>query len=138
MAALAFAGTDFLERTLAELSPAPTWRRLRGPEIGLALLRGRMGGSGDAFNFGETTIARAAVLTPDGTQGFGYVTGRDLRHAELAAVFDALLQNPAHRTDLFERIVPPVEMSRRASQSKRAGEVAPSRVEFFTMVRGDD
>jgi alpha-D-ribose 1-methylphosphonate 5-triphosphate synthase subunit PhnG len=137
IAALAFAGTDFLERQLAALDPAPSWRALRGPEIGLALLRGRIGGSGDPFNFGETTIARAAVLTPDGKQGFGYVAGRDLRHAELAAVFDALLQDESQRKDLFERIVLPVEASRRADQARRAAEVAPSKVEFFTMVRGD-
>jgi alpha-D-ribose 1-methylphosphonate 5-triphosphate synthase subunit PhnG len=137
MAALAFAGTDFLERALSALGSPPNWRRLRGPEIGLALLRGRIGGSGDPFNFGETTIARAAVVLSDGAQGFGYVAGRDLRHAELAAVFDALLQDPARRTDLFEQIVLPVEASRRAAQIKRAGEVAPSKVEFFTMVRGD-
>jgi alpha-D-ribose 1-methylphosphonate 5-triphosphate synthase subunit PhnG len=137
MAALAFAGTDFLERALSALASPPHWQRLRGPEIGLALLRGRIGGSGDPFNFGETTIARAAVVLSDGAQGFGYVAGRDLRHAELAAVFDALFQDPARRTDLFEQIVLPVEESRRAAQIKRAAEVAPSKVEFFTMVRGD-
>jgi alpha-D-ribose 1-methylphosphonate 5-triphosphate synthase subunit PhnG len=31
----------------------------------------------------------------------------------------------------------PVEASRRADQARRAAEVAPSKVEFFTMVRGD-
>ncbi|MGQ3358871.1 MAG: phosphonate C-P lyase system protein PhnG, partial [Phreatobacter sp.] len=39
---------------------------LRAPEIGLVMVRGRVGGDGAPFNLGEATVTRAAVALPDG------------------------------------------------------------------------
>src|SRR5258708_30234258 len=93
MGVLAKARRAELEAELAALGPAPQYRFLREPEIGLALVRGRIGGTGDAFNLGETTMTRCAVaLAGSGAPGFAFVAGRDARQAELAAVFDPLFQ----------------------------------------------
>src|SRR5215469_26876 len=89
MAALARADVKTLEAAWHDLPERPPYRHLRQPEVGLAMVRGRMGGTGQKFNLGEMTVARAAVRTDSGVVGFGYVAGRDRRHAELAAVFDA-------------------------------------------------
>src|SRR5689334_14732457 len=78
-----------LEAAWAALSPMPVHRWLRKPETGLVMLRGRAGGNGEAFNLGEMTMTRAAVLLEGHRPitGFGYVAGRNHRHAELAALF---------------------------------------------------
>ena len=72
--------------------PAFDW--LRAPQIGLAMVRGRIGGTGDAFNVGEATVTRATLrLCGDGekgTIGVAYHLGRDKRRAEVAALADAL------------------------------------------------
>ena len=68
---------------------------MRGPETGLVMVRGRAGGSGSPFNLGEMTVTRCTVQLGSGTAGHAYIAGRDERQAELAAVADALLQDPA-------------------------------------------
>uniref|UniRef100_UPI0019543B91 phosphonate C-P lyase system protein PhnG n=1 Tax=Klebsiella pneumoniae TaxID=573 RepID=UPI0019543B91 len=46
------------------ISPMPAIRTLRAPEIGLVMVRGRIGGDGAPFNLGEATVTRAAVALP--------------------------------------------------------------------------
>src|SRR4029077_6676311 len=94
MSILAQAGSEELERAWSELSDRPRYRVLRGPEIGLVMVRGRAGGTGARFTLGELTVARCTVELDDGTIGHAYVRGRHLRHAELAAALDAMLQTP--------------------------------------------
>ena len=110
---------------------------LRPPEIGLVMLRGRAGGTGPRFNLGEMTVTRCAVTGPGGVIGHAYVRGRDLRHADLAARFDALLQDPARRPVLLAAVVEPLAAGQAAARSAVAGKAAATRVEFFTMVRGE-
>lgn len=133
MGVLAKAARAELDTALQALDAEPAHEYVRPPEFGSALLRGRIGGDGAAFNFGEATLTRCAVrLAGDGPLGFGYVLGRDKRHAEIAAIFDALLQRGDARAKAQ------VELLAR-SQSRRAGReaaaAATSRVEFFTLVR---
>jgi len=140
MAALARADRASLEAAWRDLPERPGYRHLRQPEIGLAMVRGRMGGTGQRFNLGEMTVARATVRIdqgPDGagTVGFGYVAGRDLRHAELAALFDALLQDDAHRPMLMAALIVPLERAAAETRAARERAIQASRVEFFTMVR---
>jgi alpha-D-ribose 1-methylphosphonate 5-triphosphate synthase subunit PhnG len=133
---LARADAGRLETAWTALPDRPTYRHLRQPEIGLAMVRGRIGGAGQRFNLGEMTMARAAVVTADGFTGFGYVAGRDLRHAELAALFDALLQDAGRRPPLVTSLIEPLEQDAAARRTARAQAVQASKVEFFTMVRG--
>ena len=109
---------------------------LRAPETGLVMLRGRMGATGAAFNLGEATVTRCAVRLACGTEGHAYVMGRNAAHARLAAICDALLQSdPA---ELPERVIAPLEAKLRARQVEASTKAAATKVDFFTMVRGDD
>jgi alpha-D-ribose 1-methylphosphonate 5-triphosphate synthase subunit PhnG len=102
------------------------------------MVRGRAGGTGAPFNLGEMTVTRCSVTLDDGRVGHAYVPGRDGRHAERAAVLDALLQDEAGREVLEGLIIEPLVAARRARQQETRARVAGTRVEFFTMVRGEE
>lgn len=138
MAALAFASEALLENAWASIEPKPAYRLLRPVEIGMTLLRGRIGGNGSAFNFGEATMTRAAVALEGGEQGFAYLLGRKARQAELAAVFHAMLQNPEQRAAIEAHIIEPAEAARRDTVAAERAAVAATRVNFATLVRGND
>jgi len=139
ISSLSLAKADRLEACWTTLAPKPEFHWLRPAESGLVMLRGRAGGNGQAFNLGEMTATRAAVVIEGqvAITGFGYVAGRDKRHAELAALFDALLQDPARRPALWRDLIEPIEAERRTARAQRAAAVAATRVDFTTMVRGD-
>ena len=138
MSILAQATGAEIERAWQALPERPEYRVVRRPEVGLVMVRGRAGGSGAPFNLGEMTVTRCTVDLPSGMAGHGYVAGRNVRHAELAAVFDALLQDPVYAAQLEERVIAPLEASQQERRRQVAERSAPTRVEFFTLVRGDD
>lgn len=111
---------------------------LRAPESGLVMLRGRMGSTGAAFNFGEATVTRCAIRLPGGQEGHAYVMGRNPAHARLAAICDALLQSPEHAAPVTARVLAPLEAKLQRKHIEDAGKAAATKVDFFTMVRGDD
>jgi alpha-D-ribose 1-methylphosphonate 5-triphosphate synthase subunit PhnG len=137
LAALARAEDALLEQAWTELDPPPAYRLLRPVEVGMTLLRGRIGGDGQPFNFGEATITRAAVALATGEQGFSYLLGRHPRRAELAALFHALLQREASRGFVEERVLLPAERGRADALAAERATAAATRVEFATLVRGD-
>ena len=111
---------------------------LRAPEIGAVMVRGRTGATGAPFNLGEMSVTRCTVrLTACGTVGHGYVKGRDRDHARTAALVDALLQ-----TDMAARVrvavLEPLAQAEVAARQVRSTKAAATRVEFFTLVRGED
>lgn len=110
---------------------------LRAPETGLVMLRGRIGGDGAAFNLGEAPVTRAAVRLATGETGFSYVLGRDPEKARAAALCDALWQSGRHRGAVEELILDPVRARRDRERTRRREETAATRVDFFTMVRGE-
>ena len=138
MSVLAQASAAELEAAWADLADKPDYARVRGPEVGLVMVRGRAGGTGVQFNLGEMTVTRCTVSVAGGDTGHAYVGGRSLRHAELAAVFDALLQDPARSDRLDVSLVTPLETVQRERRRQVAARSAPTRVEFFTVVRGED
>ena len=115
----------------------PTLQRVRPAEVGMLMLRGRVGGTGNPFNLGEASVVRCAVRLGNGPLGVAYALGRDKRRAELAAVFDALLQDPQHHDDLQSKLIEPLATAQAQARDRLQGEVATSKVEFFTLVRGD-
>jgi alpha-D-ribose 1-methylphosphonate 5-triphosphate synthase subunit PhnG len=142
LAVLAKASGADLQAAWDALRPKPVFRVLRRPEFGLVMLRGRIGGTGQPFNFGEMTMTRAAVqlLDPSGavcSTGFGYVAGRSLERAELVARLDAMLQVPAFRDTVERQVVTPLEQQLQAARAALAAQVSASKVDFFTMVRGE-
>jgi alpha-D-ribose 1-methylphosphonate 5-triphosphate synthase subunit PhnG len=137
LAVLARAGTEELESGLSRNAPGLRYEFLRRPERGMVMLRGRVGGTGDSFNLGEATVTRCTVRLADGGVGSGHVLGRDRRKAELVAVFDALLQEPAYRAALEREVVAGLRQQQQARRAEQAAATGASKVEFFTMVRGE-
>jgi alpha-D-ribose 1-methylphosphonate 5-triphosphate synthase subunit PhnG len=133
MAVLARADAGSIEAALADAPALPAYRRLRGPESGLVMLRGRAGGDGAPFNLGEMTVTRCTVQIAGGRVGHAYVQGRDARQAELAAVLDAALQDPDLAPALRMQVVEPLAEAQRAARERVARRAAATRVEFFTM-----
>ena len=113
----------------------PQVRAIRAPETGLVLVRGRAGGSGDAFNLGEMTVTRAAVRLEGGLAGVGYVAGRDRRHAEIAATVDAMMQSRDHRALVEAPVVERLARAQEARRQEAARRAAATKVDFFTMTR---
>jgi alpha-D-ribose 1-methylphosphonate 5-triphosphate synthase subunit PhnG len=135
MGVLARAG-DELARYEAELKDTD-YQLVRAPEIGMTLVRGRMGGTGAAFNLGEMTVTRCVVRLGDGRTGYSYVAGRDKRHAELAALADAHLQG-RDQAHWQQQLIDPLVAAQAAGRAAQDAETASSKVEFFTLVRGED
>jgi len=111
---------------------------IRAAETGLVQIQARMGGTGGRFFAGDATLTRAAVRLSNGTLGYSWVLGRDKPHAERCALIDALLQQPTHFQNLSETLIAPLAADRTARIAARQAEVNASRVDFFTMVRGDN
>lgn len=119
------------------LQIAPEHRVLRAPEIGGVMVRGRAGAVGAAFNLGEMTVTRASVKLAGGTVGHGYVQGRDKDHALCAALVDALMQTDVAQ-DVERGLLAPLRDAMRQRKTDRAAKAAATKVDFFTMVRGED
>lgn len=111
---------------------------LRQPEVGLAMVRGMTGGGGRPFNLGEATVVRCTVRLSDGTVGVSAILGRDKARARLAAVFDALWQRAETRDAVTARILEPTRRAIAEADAVTRAETAATRVDFFTMVRGED
>ncbi|WP_103335076.1 phosphonate C-P lyase system protein PhnG [Pseudotabrizicola formosa] len=123
---------------LAALMPdLPTLEPLRPPEVGAVMVRGRVGATGAPFNLGEMTVTRCSVRLADGTVGHGYVQGRDKTHALRAAAVDALMQTD-QAAQLRVAVLDHLTAEADARWALRAAKAAATKVDFFTMVRGED
>ena len=144
MALLARAPQTLLDAALAEHSHAQLhW--LRRPETGLMMVQGRVGGTGERFNLGEVTVTRCALrlntVAFDAPVGVSYVLGRNHRQAQLAAVADALLQDPAQHAALEVSLLCPLREHLQAQQAARHARAQTTKVDFLTLAReagGDD
>jgi alpha-D-ribose 1-methylphosphonate 5-triphosphate synthase subunit PhnG len=136
MAVLAHADAAAIARHLDAIE-VPAHEHLREPENGLVMVRGRIGGDGAPFNLGEVTVSRAAVRLPSGEVGFGYTLGRDRQKARMIALCDALIQSDEYADAVETKIVEPLRTQMISTRSQRAAETAATRVDFYTMVRGE-
>ncbi len=138
MAAFAMASAKDLG-ALAEAAGLPLEAKLlRGPETGLVTVRGRIGGGGAPFNTGEATVTRATVQLPSGQVGHAYALGRDKEKVRLAAILDATWYAEATRAAVEEKVVAPLMKRQAEADARRRAETAATKVDFFTMVRGED
>ena len=117
----------------ARLGTVPAYRVLRGPEAGLVMVRGRTGGGGAPFNLGEMTATRCTVRTDTGCVGHAYIAGRNERLAELAALMDALLQDPTRQNALLEEVIEPLAAMQQERRDAVSAKAAATRVQFFAM-----
>ncbi|RUM98412.1 phosphonate C-P lyase system protein PhnG [Pseudaminobacter arsenicus] len=138
MSVLARARTSRLQELWAALDLAPSYQALRGPECGLITLQGRIGGGGEAFNFGEATVTRASVRLEDGSVGHAVALGRDMDKARIAALVDAVCRKPEMATLVDARMIAPLQQELDEADETLRQLTAATRVDFFTMVRGED
>lgn len=138
MGVLASADPGELETAWTALALAVSYEWLRTPEVGMTMVRGRAGGDGAPFNLGEMTLTRCTLRLAGGQVGFGYVAGRNKRHAALAALCDGLLQDSAHHDRVMRAIVQPLSAAAAKRRDDTARRAAATKVDFFTMVRGDN
>ena len=115
----------------------PAHENLRDTESGLVMVRGRIGGDGAPFNLGEATVSRAAVRLASGEVGFGYTLGRDREKARMIALCDALAQSDEFAASVEARVIAPLRAAISARRDRKAAEAAATRVDFYTMVRGE-
>ncbi len=137
MAVLVHAPTERIADCLEKLD-VPLHGPARRPENGLVMVRGRIGGDGAPFNLGEASVSRAAVRLASGEIGFGYVLGRDGVKANLIALCDALIQTDHFRNDIEQTVIAPLREEIKIKRNQRALETAATRVDFYTLVRGEN
>jgi alpha-D-ribose 1-methylphosphonate 5-triphosphate synthase subunit PhnG len=135
LAVLARAGLAELEAALRTETPG-SYTVLKPAEVGTIMVEGRAGGSGRRFNAGEATLTRCVLRLADGTLGVSYALGRDRARAEVAALVDGLLQQQPAQSPLH-RAIAALEEAQAAARTLASRKAAATRVEFFTMVRGD-
>jgi alpha-D-ribose 1-methylphosphonate 5-triphosphate synthase subunit PhnG len=115
----------------------PVHENLREAENGLVMVRGRIGGDGAPFNLGEATMSRAAVRLATGEVGFGYTLGRDKEKARMIALCDALVQSDEFASLIEAKVLAPLRAAIASRQRAKAAETAATRVDFYTLVRGE-
>jgi alpha-D-ribose 1-methylphosphonate 5-triphosphate synthase subunit PhnG len=120
-----------------EAMALPAHEDLREPENGLVMVRGRVGGDGAPFNLGEATVSRAAVRLSTGEVGFGYTLGRDRHKAKLIALCDAMVQSSEFADAVESEVVAPLRTAMIERRHRKAAETAATRVDFYTLVRGE-
>ena len=142
MSVLAKADSKTLAEKVAVLADLPKFSVIRPAECGSVMVRGRAGGTGSPFNLGEMSVTRCVVQLTEGGEGpvigHAYVTGRDKNHAESAALLDALMQTERWRPVIQEDVIGPLAQASAAVKQTRQEKVAATKVNFFTMVRGED
>jgi len=138
MAILAQSDAASIERGLATANCSAQFVELRAPEVGLVMLRGRIGGNGAPFNVGEATVTRAVVQLASGEQGFAYILGRDARKARLAALCDALWQAKKSRDRIERHVLAPLRAVLELRLQHERARTAATKVDFFALVRGED
>jgi alpha-D-ribose 1-methylphosphonate 5-triphosphate synthase subunit PhnG len=115
----------------------PPYENLRDAESGLVMVRGRIGGDGAPFNLGEATLSRAAVRLASGEIGFGYTLGRDKDKARMIALCDALVQLQEFAGGIEAKVIAPLRESLLRKRRQKAAQTAATKVDFYTMVRGE-
>lgn len=140
MSLLARAPSDALREATDRYGPLPKFQWLRRPQIGLAMVRARTGGTGSQFNLGDMSICRCALRIESGEMGVAYVAGRDAQHAQRAALFDALLQSDdaACIERVTHAVLRPLEDAFDKQRAIVAAHAQSTKVDFMTMVRGEN
>lgn len=130
---LARSSTEKLSACLAVAPPLPDYSLLRGPEVGMSMVRGRAGGGGAAFNLGEMTVVRCSVRDDAGRVGHGYAAGRDTTQVELIARLDAALQDTSLYPAYEQAVLVPLAAAEQTRRDTLAAKAAATDVQFLTL-----
>lgn len=107
------------------------------PETGMIMVQAKADGSKQRFNLGEAMVSRCILKVKEQYLGTSWIMGSNIKHAELAALFDALLQDPEYKKKLH---TPLIEFLRKKAETKDrdlARDAVDTKVEFFTLKRGE-
>jgi len=137
LSVLAKADPAALAARWGDLAATPAYETLRAPEVGTVMVQGRAGAHGAPFNLGEMTITRASIRLDAGPVGHGYVQGRGKAHALTAALVDAMMQTD-QAAAVASTVIAPLRRAGQAAKAARAAKAAATKVDFFTMPRGED
>ena len=137
MGVLARAPEGAIDRLWPDLGVEPAFAWLRAPEVGTVMVRGRTGATGAPFNLGEMTVTRCSLRLATGEVGHACVQGRSREKARRAAIADALMQSE-RAAEVEARLISPLAAGLAQAKETRAAKAAATKVEFFTMVRGED
>ena len=137
MAVLAHSATADIAGHLETIA-LPGHEDLREPENGLVMVRGRVGGDGAPFNLGEATVSRAAVRLVDRRGRLRLHAGpRPARRRRLIALCDAMVQSDEFAAAIEAQVVAPLRAAMIEKRNRKAAEAAATRVDFYTLVRGE-
>ena len=137
MSMLAKAPRGSVRRNLNSIVSLPEFSWIRSPEVGTAMVRGKVSGTGSAFNLGEMTVTRCVLKLASGELGYAYIQGRSSDCAEAAAMVDALMQTE-YASTVKSLVLNPLQTEMQQHKAERAAKAAATKVDFFTMARGED
>lgn len=137
MALLGGASIKDLETEKQRLGPDIDWDYIIKPEVGLLMVQSGADGSHPAFNLGEMSVTKCVLEVKGQNLGYAMILGSDLVHAELAALFDGLLQHPDYRNDLKSNLINMLAEKQLQKDRSLEKDVADTTVEFFTLKRGE-
>jgi alpha-D-ribose 1-methylphosphonate 5-triphosphate synthase subunit PhnG len=137
MAVLARATAGEINAILEAHGGLPEYTVMKDAQVGTVMIEGRAGGTGQRFNLGEATTTRCVVRLRDGILGVSYALGSDRRKALLAALLDGRLQQrrPNHALMACVSALASRQQATRQCASRKA---ASTKVDFFTLARGDE
>jgi alpha-D-ribose 1-methylphosphonate 5-triphosphate synthase subunit PhnG len=93
---------------------------------------------GEPFNLGEVSVTRCALRLSNGETGIGYVMGSNKEHALYVAMLDAIAQQPDQYEAINSGLIQPLQQKLLQTHQKQQQKTDKTRVDFFTMVRGED
>ena len=120
-----------LSSLYSDLKLADKYEWIKKPEHASVMVRGRIGGIGSQFNFGEITITKCVLLLNE-CMGYGYVQGRSFDKAKIAALCDDHLQS-SHYNLVMENIIQKLEKKKNAEIDLIKNQMASTRVDFFAL-----
>ncbi|SIS52864.1 phosphonate C-P lyase system protein PhnG [Neptunomonas antarctica] len=138
MSVMAKSSGELLHNLSDSLIDTAQFETIRAPEVGLTQVRARMGGTGSQFNLGDMTITRCVVRSIAGHYGYSYIAGRNKAHALRAAELDALLQSSNNGSTIRQQVIELLEEQLMREQQQKTAETSTTKVNFFTLVRGED
>ncbi|MFH2093346.1 MAG: phosphonate C-P lyase system protein PhnG [Pseudomonadota bacterium] len=126
-----------LESALEKLNHSIEFTHIVKPETGMLMVQAKADGSNSRFNLGEITVSKCILEINGQYMGAGWTMGSNLRHAELAALFDGLFQDPLLQETLNQTLIPLLKDKQLAKDERRLKDAADTKVEFFTLKRGE-
>ncbi len=114
------------------------YNTLRQPQTGMVMAVARTEAKGEPFNLGEVSVTRCALRLSSGETGIGYVMGSNKEHALHVAILDAVAQQQNQYAEIHTQVIQPLQQKLLQTHKAQQQKTDTSRVDFFTMVRGED